>query len=195
MSSFFVVGTEERVSEVLMTSAGLVKVPGGLLLKSGSRPVRAGELMAEDSTTKLGMPRKSTQLSGEHLTGVTDITVDDAHNFEVGETIDVGAQTGKVITAINYTTNVITMDATLGGTVADNARVHNPLTAMNTAVGIALSAMIDRYNTALANRHGVVPFGDLAIRGVFKETAIQDLNSEATTDLTGVSELNGSYIV
>jgi hypothetical protein len=194
MSSFFKIGTEEQLIQVLAAGEA-VKVPGGVMVKSGARPIRAGELIAVNSSTNLAAGRKSTQLDGVHETTVTDVTVDDAHNFEVGDTIAVGGQTGKVITAINYETNVISIDAQLGAQVADNARVYVSANAQGTAVGVALTPVLDPYDATKANRNGAFVFGDLAIRGIFKSSALKDYNSEAVTDLGSEAELNGTIAV
>lgn len=81
--------------------------------------IRAGTPMAVITATKLWVPCKRTQVN---MTGATatDIVVDDARAFKVGDVITIGGDTGLTISAINYSTNTITIAST---TVADNDAV------------------------------------------------------------------------
>lgn len=188
-------GTLEQITKVLASTHNLVKIFHGVLVKEDARPIRAGEQIAISTDTKKAFGRKSTQLAAATTTSDTTIEVDDAHNFEVGDSIDIGAQVDKEITAINYDTNVITIGTTVGGAESIDARVHVSENEENKAKAIALTPVKDRENSALANRHGEFVYGDLAERGVFVKTAIKDFNSESDTDLGGADGQNGTYYI
>lgn len=72
--------------------------------------IRAGMLMAQVTASKKWVPVKRTRVTNTGT--LTALVVDNAAAFQVGETISVGADTGIVITAINYTTNTMTIAST-----------------------------------------------------------------------------------
>lgn len=82
--------------------------------------IRAGWPLGRITATGLLVPCKRTQVNQSGATG-TAFIVDNAAAFRVGDTISVGADTGKVISAIDYTTNTITVGGSF--TFADNEAV------------------------------------------------------------------------
>lgn len=102
--------------------------PGGVQLdgtngKDGGNTntydIRGGWLLGRITTTGKYVPLKRTRVN---MTGATatDIVVDNAAPFVVGDVITIGGDTGLTISAIDYTTNTITIAST---TVADNDAV------------------------------------------------------------------------
>jgi hypothetical protein len=78
--------------------------------------LRAGIPMAKITGSGLWAPCKRTRVN---MTGATatEIVLDDARFFQVGDTVQIGSDTDLEITAIDYATNTITIAST---TVADN---------------------------------------------------------------------------
>jgi hypothetical protein len=71
--------------------------------------IRPGMILARITSSKKWVPvKRTTATSG--VTG-TALVVADARAFKVGETLMVGANAGCVISAINYSTNTITLSA------------------------------------------------------------------------------------
>jgi len=190
---------EEYIAEVLASNSGLVKPPGGVLVANGTRPFRAGELIAVNSSTFKAAPRKSAQLSATAANAQASITVDDSWAFEVADVVTVGDATGTyTILSINRTTHVIVLTAVLSGGTNPHpldSRVYVNANAVFTAIGVALTPMIDEKDITKALSEGDGVYGDLAIRGAFIEAKLQNLDSDAKTDLGGASEINGTYIV
>jgi hypothetical protein len=118
------VGTTPR--QFLLTTHDAVELPGPIVLdhvngydgaNTGREDeLRAGQLMAKVTATGLWVPVKRTQVNGTSGAN-TEIILDDASAFQVGDVVTIGADTAITITAINYTTNTITITST---TVADN---------------------------------------------------------------------------
>lgn len=77
--------------------------------------LREGLIMGQVTATKKWRPCPRTQVNGSGT--LTALVVDDARAFIVGDTITVGADTGLAVTAIDYTTNTLTIAST---TVADD---------------------------------------------------------------------------
>ena len=80
--------------------------------------LRAGQLMAQITASEKWLPVKRTVVVGSGT--LTALVVRNAAAFQVGETISVGADTGIVITAIDYATNTLTITST---TVVDGEAV------------------------------------------------------------------------
>lgn len=113
-------GTTPR--QILMSTANVIELPGPIWIDGtnsadGSNTsrvdeLRAGWLMAQITASKKWVPCKRTRVKTGTTGTVTALTVDNAAAFLVGETISVGADTGLVITAINYLTNTLTIAST-----------------------------------------------------------------------------------
>ena len=73
--------------------------------------LRPGLMLARITSSKKWVPVKRTTANGAGSTATALIVVD-ARPFKAGETLMVGANAGCVISAINYSTNTITLSAT-----------------------------------------------------------------------------------
>ena len=85
---------------------------------------RKGQVIVRKASDQLWIPYKRTEVAVAGATGDSALVVDDATVFAVGETVAVedAANSPFVITAIDYETNTLTLDDTLGATVAvDNS--------------------------------------------------------------------------
>lgn len=71
--------------------------------------LRAGTPLAVITATKKWVPCKRTTVTAGGGATAADVPVVDARAFKVGDVITVGGDTAKTITAINYSTNVITV--------------------------------------------------------------------------------------
>lgn len=72
--------------------------------------LRAGTPMAKITATGLWAPCKRTLVTGTGT--LTDLVVDDSRAFQVGDTITIGSDTDVDVTAINYSTNTLTIAST-----------------------------------------------------------------------------------
>lgn len=80
---------------------------------------RKGQVIVRNASSSLWGPLKSSVVAEEGATGDTVLEVEDASVFSVGDSLDIEDVTGeRTVTAINYETNVLTLNATLGATVA-----------------------------------------------------------------------------
>lgn len=184
----------EHLEEVLASNHGVVKVYGGAMIKGGTRAIRAGECMSQNSVSMAFLPTKSTYVASAAGAGVQVVTVDDAHPFTIGDVITIAGVTGtRTISAINYATNQITVTATFGVAVAVDARIHDANNDTGRALGIALTPMKDRDNPDTATKYDSM-YGDIAIRGAFIQGKIK--NFDANKDrLGGEEEVNGVYAI
>lgn len=106
-------------------------LPGGGLFDKGyadnantgyTHELRAGLFAGKSTATGKWRPLARTQVLGPVPgTAITEIPVDDASAFKVGDVITVGGDTGNTVTAVNYTTNTVTVSAAI--IVADNEPV------------------------------------------------------------------------
>lgn len=71
--------------------------------------LRAGTPLAVITATKKFVPCKRTTVTPAGGATSADVPVVDARAFKVGDVITVGGDTSKTITAINYSTNTITV--------------------------------------------------------------------------------------
>lgn len=100
-------------------------LPGGVIIDAsaadyrGTKVLPAGVPLVRDAGTGLYVPFKATLANGAGTTSTT-LIVDDASLFLVGDPIYVGA-TATTVSAINYTTNTITLAA--AATWTDNSTV------------------------------------------------------------------------
>ena len=94
-------------------------VPGGLILDSSkaidggnigyTNEIRAGWLLGRITGSGLAVPLKRTRVTAAGGATAATIPVDNAAAFKVGDTITIGGDTGKVITAVDYVANTITV--------------------------------------------------------------------------------------
>lgn len=83
--------------------------------------IRAGWLLAQDSTSKKWMPVKRTKANAAGA-ATAALVVDNSYPFNVGDTVIVGTNVGSVVTAIVYSTHTLTLTA--AKTWADNDPVY-----------------------------------------------------------------------
>lgn len=132
--------------------------------------IRAGWILAYNSTTKLWAPCKRTQVNGTSG-AVTEVVVDDASAFKIGDVVTIGADTTITVTDIDYATDTFTIAST---TVADNEVVFAE-NGFATPAGILLDDEVALWDeekinnvnkTAQILKHGFVDesqvLGDLA---------------------------------
>lgn len=108
--------------EILLSGENVITIPGPVVIDAtyaidGSNTgrtdeLRAGCLMGQITTTKQWVPLKRTAVKTGTTGIVTALTVDNAAFFKVGDVISVGSDTGITITAIDYTTNTLTIAST-----------------------------------------------------------------------------------
>lgn len=84
--------------------------------------LRAGTMMARITSTGLWTPCKRTTVTPAGAgTSTTSVPVVSARSFRTGDVISVGASTGLQVTAVNYTSNTITVNTAI--TFANSAVV------------------------------------------------------------------------
>lgn len=108
--------------QIMFSTHGMVEMPGPLVIDSAHAydggnstrldEMRAGLIMAQITASKKWVPCKRTRVKTGTTGTVTALTVDNAAAFKVGEKISVGADTALLISAINYSTNTITIPST-----------------------------------------------------------------------------------
>jgi len=119
-------GTTPR--QFLLVTHDVTELPGPVVLDQVNAfdgantgrtdELRAGQLMARVTASKKWLPVKRTVVVGSGT--LTALVVRNAAAFQVGEHIDVGADTDITITAIDYATNTLTIAST---TVVDGEAV------------------------------------------------------------------------
>ncbi|MEM7812569.1 MAG: hypothetical protein AAF532_13935 [Planctomycetota bacterium] len=153
-----------------MTAVEGMFLPGGIVVDDTAadggntdytHEIREGWLMGQINASKKCVPLKRTRLDAA-AAGATEITVDDASAFAVGDTITVGSATGQTISAINYATGVITLAAAVAQ--AEDAAVHAE-DGSETFIGI-LGQFVD-LNDEDANKIDFVG-ASLYVKGQFK---------------------------
>ena len=182
MSELKVWGDEQLIA-VLLHMQGAIKYPAGLAVASGERGIRSGDILAKD-TSKTGdyaVVCKITKLRSAAASGATTIQVDDAHPFEIGDSIVVASQAARTIGDINYETNSIGITSGLASSASNNVTVSASANDKNKPVAIANTPLVDRY--AYRNKLGselVTPldrtsqYGDAYVTGTFKSNVIQN---------------------
>jgi predicted RecA/RadA family phage recombinase len=106
--------TTQTFKEVLASTDLQAKLPGGVLLKSGFGVVAKGRVLGKITASSKYAPYAATTVKTNASTGDTTVELTDASAFIVGDMVVVGSDAAKAITAINYTTNVITLASALG---------------------------------------------------------------------------------
>lgn len=183
----------ELPNEILASTSGLEKMPGGVTIGAGvrSRLIRAGEILARlgGDVADVGVEgdfiaRKSTELTASCATGQAEAVVDDASPFEIGDTILVddgaSAMDPAVILAIDRDTNTITVAVDFANGTNPNpidARVSVVANGQNDAHGIAATKYTP--NAAIPDISGRV---SVYTAGLFKLAALH--GSDAGLDGT-----------
>lgn len=111
--------------------------------------VPAGMIYAPLANGKYA-PVKSTALAVAADSGATSITVVDASNLQVGDSIIVGTANAVAISAVNYSTNVVTV----------------PALSAAAAIGAQVQAADGGTAEFLSTEVAEVTLGDVAITGV-----------------------------
>jgi hypothetical protein len=122
-------GFSSNPREVLYSQDAAITLPillDGTLSVDGKSPtqtydLRAGWLVGRVTATGRWTPCKRTQVNQAGATG-TAFVVDNAAAFRVGDVISVGNDINKTISAVDYTTNTITVGGS-AFTFADNEAV------------------------------------------------------------------------
>ena len=204
------VWNDEQLIAVLRNTAGLMKYPGGLPVAANVRAIRSGDVLAKNTNNDHVQVCKFTELSATSAQTDTTLDVDDAHPFEVGDviTLDDGTNTETLtIASINYDTNVITTTAGVAqaaGYAADTD-VFVATNNQDNPIGIALVPHWDRDANRTGNNVDLVTpkmsptqYGDIAIMGVFKLTAIKNfrVGTRMDTELGGADLAdNDTYVI
>jgi len=146
------VQTVNATNTPLATQTGAVTLPGGVVIDAtnsydGSNTsfetlIRAGWILAKNTSTGKYVPCKRTQANGAG-SSATALIVDNAAAFKAGDALQIGATTGT-ISAVNYSTNTITLTATK--TWSDNDVVYCSSNGTGTATCV-LGEDVDLYQT------------------------------------------------
>lgn len=189
---------DEQIKAVLQTTEGSMKLPGGAVVKGGSRGIRSGDLLAyTDITAGDGVHLqvcKYTLVTA--ASGASDISVLDAHPFEVGDNISIGSD-DEVIQSINYETNVITIVSTATVAADDVVVPSSTTTEEDHAVAIAGVPLVHREAYRAGKVNLVTPvddalYGDAYLMGVFYLSVLQDGNFNANAAAASPkADLNG----
>ncbi len=203
-SGFFEIPVNDA-PEILALAPGEM-IPGGAIIAVDAvREIRVGELLARLTADVAGLgsegqyiARKSTEAAALSSTGANTVTVDDAHPFEVGDTLEfTGGADDEVVESIDYDTNIITIVGTISGADVDpNDRVFVTADGQGTAVGIA--AVRYTPNSTLTDGAIVAQqdiFGKVAmyVAGSFKKNKLH--GSADGVDVQGDTDLGGYDII
>ncbi len=182
------IALDEQLLAVLFDKSGLQLYPGGLRIVQAGRAVREGDPIAIDSGLLQGNVAKYSQLAADADQAALVVTLDDAHPFEVGDvaTFDDGAALQEIVTisAINYTTNVVTFTPAIIDVAGFDIDDHFSVVTANRdeAVGIALTPLRDKRAAELGGlaedvtpRERTTMYGDLAITGRFRLARLRNL--------------------
>jgi hypothetical protein len=134
--SAFLAGDQYRAWTVTLDAA---KVTADT---SADKKVKAGTVLGKITATGLYAPVKKSTTATTQSTGDSTVTAatGEASFFQVGDVISIGSITGKTITAINTTTNVITISSTLGASVA-TGDVIKTADGLGTAVAVLFNSV------------------------------------------------------
>lgn len=116
-------GISTQPRNILMSEKNKQFIVGGIVIDATyaidgantgkTDELRPGIILAKITASNLWVPCKRTLVansgSGSGSTGATEVFVDDARHFKVGDEITINATSGKIIGAIDYTTNKITL--------------------------------------------------------------------------------------
>lgn len=194
-----VIAQDEQVLSVLYDRQGLTLYPGGVRIAPGSRAIRAGDLIAIDTSTDFAIVAKQTRVRINEASGQSVIDIDDTHPWEVGDAIDFddgSGQESEVIASIDYTNSRITLVGTIGGSGFDaNDIIRGTANNTSRVIGIALETLRAE-NVArdgfigkagdLTPASRTTMYGQVAITGRFHHSRI--LNFIAGDTIAGVTQ-------
>ena len=204
------VWSDSQLLAILRNMTGLMKYPGGLPVAASSRAIRDGDIIAKNTNNDNAVVCKFTELAAASAQTDTTIEVDDAHAFEVADiiTLDDGSNDENLtIGSINYDTNIITTTAgvALAAGYSTDDDCYVATNNQDNPVGIALTPLEDRnakrtgLNANLTtDLNKTSQYGDIAIMGVFKLTAIRNfrVGTRMDTELGGVDLAdNDTYVI
>ncbi len=204
-----IIASDEQLLAVLFDNQGLQKYPGGLRIPGGGRAVRDGDCIAINTSNDTGLVAKYSQIAATVAQAAVVATLDDAHPFAVGDAVrfDDGAalQEDVTISAINYTTNVITFTPAIIDAAGFAIDDHVSVIANNVdeAIGIALVPLRDRRAAQLGipgaddltPRGSTTMFGDIAITGRFRLNRLRVLVDGTTPQNALDADLAGTAIL
>ena len=205
----FTVWQNSQLLAILRNTTGLMKYPGGLPVAANSRAIRDGDIIAKNTSTNQACVCKFSELSATAAQSHALLTVDDAHPFQAADVITrTGAATEDLtIASINYDTNVITCtgNVAVSGGFAVNDDIHVATNNQDNPIGIALTPLEDRNARRTGLNANLVTdlvqtrqYGDIAIQGVFKLSAIRNfvVGTRMDTELGGADlAANDTYIM
>lgn len=196
------IATDEQILSVLFDKQGLTLYPGGLPVAANQRAIRQGDPIAIDTSIDHAVVSKYSQIAATVATAATTATLDDAHPFEVGDVVvfdDAVALTETVtITAINYSTNVITFTPAIidAGGFAIDEHVSVITNNVDEPIGIALLPLRDKDAAVLGLLvNDVTPkerttfYGSIALTGRFRNAVLKNVagtGNRNEADLGGV---------
>lgn len=156
-------------TEILANQHGADIVLGATLY-SGQGVLAKGQVIGKVTASGKYGKYKRTTVAVTAALGATQVTLTDATGFDKGDTIVIGNEAAKVISAIAG--NVVTVPALAAEQAAGvEAKANNGL---EKAVGI-LGDDVDTTADAA---------GIYYVHGLFKEAALKNLNATAKADLT-----------
>lgn len=196
------VADNENIDAVLFDRQGLTILPGGATIAAGARAFRVGDFIARNTGTMKLNVAKYSQVAAAAATTVAVVTVDDAHAFEVGDTITPRSgssdEASRVITAINYDTNVITVSENWDTALAENDSVGVRHNQQHRAIGIAMLPSRDKDAAILGggandvtDKRGDSGYGSVALTGRFKYDKLRNFNTLNSHSFHG--DLDGIY--
>lgn len=175
----------------LASMAGAVQLPGGVVIDAtnaydGSNTsfetlIRAGWILAQNTSTKKYVPCKRTQANGAG-SSATALIVDNAAAFKAGDALQIGATTGT-ISSIVYSTNTITLTATKSW--SDNDVVYCTSNGTGTATCV-LGEDVDLYQTDTRTNADSTA-GTVYVQGLLKSDRVLG-------DLAAIRAVSGNLI-
>lgn len=175
----------------LASMAGAVQLPGGVVIDAtnaydGSNTsfetlIRAGWILAQNTSTKKYVPCKRTQANGAG-SSATALIVDNAAAFKAGDALQIGATTGT-ISSIVYSTNTITLTATKSW--SDNDVVFCSSNGTGTATCV-LGEDVDLYQTDTRTNADSTA-GTVYVQGLLKSDRVLG-------DLAAIRAVSGNLI-
>ena len=200
---YFTKDPVENLDAVLYDRQGLTLLPGGGMVPAGARAIREGDIIARatgGTRNRRFVVAKSTELRSALGASATTANVDDAHAFEIGDSVVIASLGSETITAIDYDDNEITFGNAPGAADLNDAVVA-ALNDMDEGVAIALTAVRDGNNPSISPVEGDF-YVTAALTGRFKIDRIRNFNGSGRfhTDFAGRYQAdynmrNGIYII
>ena len=201
--SYLIKNEVERLEAVLYDKQGLTTLPGGGMVPAGARAIRQGDILARatgGTRNRRFVVAKTTRLRSALGSSATTAQVDDAHAFEVGDSVVIASLGAETVTSVNYDTNSITF-GNAPGSAAANANVVAGSNNMDEGVAIALLPSKDGNNPLLTPVAGD-SFVTAALTGRFKVNKLKNFDTGGPfhTDFAGILQADantgdGIYII